>query len=95
MFNYSDEWTTTGGVNPEEFLKFDSGPGSKERVIIFTTDRMLRHFSEAKILAADGNHKAAPKHFQQLYVIRVPSPVSSEKDIWVNAAYVLLENKTK
>lgn len=86
---------TTGGVEPEQFLRFDSGPDSSERVIIFCTDRMLRHFSEAKIVAADGNFKAAPKQFQQLYVIRVPSPVSSEKDIWINAAYCLLSNKTK
>lgn len=95
MYTLIGDYVTTGGIAPEVFMRYDSGPTSSERVILFCTDRMLRHLSEAKIVAGDGNHKAAPKFFQQLYVVRVPSPVSTDKDIWVNAAYVLLSNKTK
>ncbi|KAL8590500.1 hypothetical protein ACOMHN_010936 [Nucella lapillus] len=85
------EWRTTGGPDPQPFLMHDSGSDSgPQRMIIFATDRKLRHLARADEWFMDGNFSMAPDHFCQLYVIRAPVG-----DTCVSCVYALLPNKTQ
>ncbi|KAL8621870.1 hypothetical protein ACOMHN_046074 [Nucella lapillus] len=85
------EWRTTGGPDPQPFIMHDSGSDSgPQRMIIFATDRTLRHLARADEWFMDGNFSMAPDHFCQLYVIRAPVG-----DTCVSCVYALLPNKTQ
>ncbi|KAL8577941.1 hypothetical protein ACOMHN_011937 [Nucella lapillus] len=85
------EWRTTGGPDPQPFLMHDSGSDSgPQRMIIFATDRTLRHLARADEWFMDGNFSMAPDHFCQLYVIRAPVG-----DTCISCVYALLPNKTQ
>ncbi|CAI6377665.1 unnamed protein product [Macrosiphum euphorbiae] len=84
-----DEWCTTGHPEYENFLIFDNGINSEERILIFGTVEGMNNLSKSNTWYLDGNFSLAPKLFLQLYVIRV------EVDgIFITAIYCLLQKKT-
>ena len=64
------EWTTTGGVDKEDFLIHDCGPESASRILVFASQSALTHLASADKWYMDGTFDVAPLLFQQLYVIR-------------------------
>lgn len=82
------EWTTTGGVEPEDFLIHDSGPESDSRIFVFASQSALTHLASADKWYMDGTFDVAPLLFQQLYVIRAPLGESA-----VSCVYAFLPNK--
>jgi len=56
----NNEWAM---YKDERFLLFDNGPGSNERIIIFSLDEGLVHLSEADTWFCDGNFKLCPEFF--------------------------------
>ena len=41
------EWTTTGGVDKEDFLIHDSGPESASRILVLASQSALTHLASA------------------------------------------------
>ena len=82
------EWTTTGGVDKEDFLIHDSGPESASRILVFASQSALTHLASADKWYMDGTFDVAPLLFQQLYVIRAPLGESA-----VSCVYAFLPNK--
>ena len=60
------EWTTTGGVDKEDFLIHDSGPESASRILVFASQSALTHLASADKWYMDGTFDVAPLLFQQL-----------------------------
>ena len=85
-----DEWSTTGGTDPENFMIHDSGAQSADRVIVFATDEALRHLGQAHEWFIDGTFACAPKLFHQLYVIRAPLGDTS-----VTCVYAFMTGKSQ
>lgn len=83
----NNEWAM---YKDERFLLFDNGPGSNERIIIFSLDEGLVHLSEADTWFCDGNFKLCPEFFLQLYVIRV-----KKYDKFITPIFCLLQKKTR
>ena len=75
------EWTTTGGVDKEDFLIHDSGPDYASRILVFASLSALTHLASADKWYMDGTFDVAPLLFQKLYVIRAPL------DITMNICY--------
>ncbi|KAG7164047.1 putative Inosine-5'-monophosphate dehydrogenase 1b-like 16, partial [Homarus americanus] len=86
----SDDWTTAGAPENHEFLIYDNGPESRDRVIVFATDQGLKHLSRSTTWFIDGTFAAAPRLFQQLYVIRAPLGPSA-----VTCVYAFLSAKSQ
>ncbi|KAI0234049.1 hypothetical protein LSAT2_015756 [Lamellibrachia satsuma] len=42
-----DEWTLTGGADPRPFLIHDSGPGQRQRVVVYAAEGQLRHLGQS------------------------------------------------
>ena len=83
-----DEWKTTGGPNPQQFVIYDSGRASTNRMIVFATDIGLQHLARSDVWMMDGTFDVAPTIFTQLYVIRAPLNTTS-----VSCVYALLSDK--
>jgi len=49
-----DEWATTGGDHPRNFLIHDSGVQSADRVVVFATDEALQRLGRADEWYVDG-----------------------------------------
>ena len=60
------------------------------RIIAFDSNAALQLLAASDTWMMDGNFKMAPKHFMQLYVIRVPLGETA-----VSNVYALLEWKTQ
>lgn len=86
----SGEWAVTAGDSPVQFLLYDSGPDSDERVIIFATEEHLQQLAAADTWCMDGNFAMAPSVFMQLYVIQ-----GRVDGIFLPLAYALLQRKTQ
>ena len=77
-------------LKEETFLLYDSGIGDTDRMLIFSTPKMLSLLQESQSWFADGTFKVVPKQFFQLYTIH------AEKDsITIPCIYALLSNKTE
>ena len=83
-----DEWKTTGGPNPQQFVIYDSGRASTNRMIVFATDIGLQHLARSDVWMMDSTFDVAPTIFTQLYVIRAPLNTTS-----VSCVYALLSDK--
>ena len=90
QLNFVGPWTTTGGDNPNTFLRHDSGPNARDRVVVFATDESLRALCRANTWFMDGNFSLAPPVFEQLYVIRAPLGTTC-----ISCVYALLPGKTE
>ena len=53
----------------EQFLRYDSGVGDNNRILIFTTNDLLRHLSRSNIILGDGTFKSVPSMFYQMYTL--------------------------
>ena len=85
-----NQWTTTGGDNPHNFLIYDNGAASLNRMIVFATDEGLTHLARSDVWYMDGTFNSAPLLFHQLYVIRAPLGDSS-----ISCVYAFLSNKSQ
>ncbi|XP_077297552.1 aminopeptidase N-like [Arctopsyche grandis] len=64
------EYQITGSTTtPEQFLFWDSGSGSEERILMFTTRKNLEFLKSCQSILMDGTFKTAPPLFTQLYSI--------------------------
>lgn len=63
----ADEWATTGSLNSQPFLVFDSGLGSTSRIIVLGTDAGQQPLANSATWYMDGNFAMAPNLFQQVY----------------------------
>ena len=84
------EWTKTSGLNPQPFMFYDNAheQDGNGRIIAFGSNAALQLLAASDTWMIDGNFKMAPKHFMQLYVIRVPLGETA-----VSTVYALLERK--
>lgn len=73
----------------EDFLKYDSGPGS-DRILVFTTNLNVELLGMARQIFSDGTFDAAPQLFQQLYTIHAVVHEHVRPLV-----YALLPNKTE
>ena len=80
------EWTTT--VDGEEFLVYDNGVDSSDRMLVFGTESGLRHLARSDTWFMDGTFDVAPMLFSQLYIIRAPLGKTA-----VTCVYAFLPNK--
>jgi len=80
------EWTTT--VDGDQFLIYDNGPDSSDRILVYGSDQGLRHMAASDSWYMDGTFDVAPLLFTQMYVIRVPFGESA-----VTCIYAFLPNK--
>lgn len=80
------EWSV---FENEKCLLFDNHSENNERVIIFSTLNNLKLLTYANTWYADGNFGLAPKHFSQLYIIRI-----EKYSEFVTVLYCLLEKKS-
>ena len=87
-FVLPDEWQTTGGDNPRPFLIHDSGPDSRDRIVVFASQRSLQLLARSHTWFMYGTFSVAPSIFTQLYVIRAPIGTSA-----VSCVYALLSGK--
>lgn len=85
-----DEWTTTSSDNEENFLIYDNGEGSRNRMLVFASDIALRHLAQSSTWMMDGTFDTAPRIFSQLYVIRAPLGESA-----ISCVYALLSDKSR
>lgn len=53
----------------EQFVIFDNGPGSPERVIILSTKKNVKLFRHSDTIFSDGTFKSVPDQFLQLYTL--------------------------
>lgn len=53
----------------EQFLLYDDGPHSKERIVIFATTRSINILKNSKTWQVDGTFKVVPKYFAQLFSV--------------------------
>jgi hypothetical protein len=90
LLHLDDTWQTTGGANPRQFLIYDNGTASENRILVFASREQLRQLAYAERWFMDGNFAMAPTIFEQLYIIRVPLSLSC-----VTCAYALLPNKAQ
>lgn len=86
-----EEWTTTGGVDPRPFLIHDSGPGQRQRLVMYATEVQLRHLGQSDTWFMDGNYSMSPSIFEQLYVIRARV---GETETAVSCVYAFLPGKS-
>lgn len=84
-----EEWTTTGEANPQPFLIHDTGPGERQRVLVYASEEQLRHLGRSDTWFMDGNFAMSPSVFEQLYVIRAPLGDSA-----VSCVYAFLPGKS-
>ena len=56
-------------ISNESFLLYDSGVGDNNRILIFSTPKMLSILRDCNSWYADGTFKIGPKHLFQLYTI--------------------------
>nr|XP_042909972.1 uncharacterized protein LOC122271739 [Parasteatoda tepidariorum] len=80
-FFVSGEW--------KENLLFDNG-SLQDRILLFGTSDTLYLLQETSKWFLDGNFGLAPRHFTQLYVVRV-----GVEDAYITAIYALLQSKKK
>lgn len=92
QFIIQGDWTTTGGINPVNFLLHDNGPDAADRIVIFGTDENLRRLAASTRWFMDGNFSMAPTIFAngQLYVI-----LSKYNNIVLPAVFALLQRKNQ
>ena len=85
-------WTQTSGLNPQPFMFYDNADeqDGNGRIIAFGSNATLQLLAASDTWMMDGNFKMAPKHFMQLYVIRVLLGETA-----VSTVYALLERKTQ
>ena len=83
-------WSMTGGPHPQQFLQYDSGQASAERVLLFVSPEQLRHLATATRWFMDGNFAMAPPLFQQLYIITAPVGESAVTCVYALLTGVLL-----
>ena len=86
-----DEFITTGGADNLDFLIYDSYSEEEDngdRLIVFATERGLRCLCSADQWFMDGTFGAAPRQFQQLFIIR-----AMEDNIPVTCVYAFLPSK--
>lgn len=76
-------------VDGSQFLLYDSGPGTSERVTIFASARMLSALRSSKHWLADGTFRVSPQLFYQVYSIHCKVNGSV-----IPAAYVLMTHKS-
>ena len=81
-----DEWTTTG--NGDQFLIYDSGEDSSDRMLVFWTELGLRRLASSDSWFMDRDFSVAPLVITRLYVICVPLGESA-----VTCVYEFLPNK--
>ena len=55
QLDFVGPWWTTGGDDPKPFLRRDSGPNARDRVVVFATDDSLRVLCRANTWYMDGN----------------------------------------
>ena len=84
-----EDWKTTRGPNPRQFLIYDNGPESLNRILVFSSEAQLRHLTLSDLWYADGNFSSAPTLFTQLYVIR-----AALGDTAVSCVYAFLPGLT-
>ncbi|XP_046666931.1 uncharacterized protein LOC124358671 [Homalodisca vitripennis] len=84
-----EEWKTTGGTSPRRFLAHDSGPGSSQRLLIFSTDNGLQNLTNSHTWFMDGTFKMSSNLFKQVYVIR-----GEQNNIISTCVYALMTEKT-
>lgn len=51
-------------------LFFDSEWDEFDRIVVFTTEKNLKHFNFSKIVICDGTFKSCPINFEQLFAIQ-------------------------
>lgn len=90
LLYFIGDWRTTAPPNMERMLLNDNGPNAEERIVIFATDQSLHCLANSSVWFMDGNFSLAPKHFQQLYVIRV-----KVRELFITSVFCLLERKTQ
>ena len=83
--NLQDDFKKTS--NQADFLQYDSGPESQNRILVFSPDSLER-LADAETFYMDGTFSVAPRPFKQLYTIRIPF-----KDVSMTAVYAFLPNK--
>ena len=84
------EWAETANDTPQRFLIHDNGQNADSRIIVFASPTALRNLAHADTWMMDGNFAMAPRHFLQLYIIRVPLGNTA-----VTTVYALLQRKTQ
>ena len=55
-----DEWTLTSGADRRLFLIHDSGPGQRQRVVVYAAEGQLRHLGQSDTWFMDGNYAMSP-----------------------------------
>ena len=50
-----DVWTLTGGAHPRPLLNHDSGPGQRQREMVYAAEGQLRHLGQSDNWFMDGN----------------------------------------
>lgn len=82
-------WATTLEDDPQNFLLLDNHDNNN-RLIVFGSPCSLQKLSTSQRWFVDGNFAMAPRHFAQLYVIRVPCGSSA-----VTVVFALLQKKNQ
>ena len=90
QLDFVGPWRTTGGDDPKPFLRHDSGPNARDRVVVFAKDDSLRVLCRANTWYMNGNFSLAPSVFDQLYIIRAPLGTTC-----ISCVYALLPGKTE
>jgi len=72
----------------EQFLLFDSRSDNGNRVIIFGTQKNLKHLQSCPHWFSDGTFKSSPLLFEQLFVV-----LGKSGDVTVPLLYCLIENR--
>ncbi|XP_037503109.2 multidrug resistance protein mrp-7, partial [Rhipicephalus sanguineus] len=62
----------TAGDRAERFLRYDTGPETENRLLVFASATCLKLLAESSTWFMDGNFDLAPKGFLQLYFVLVP-----------------------
>ena len=83
-----NEWTKTN--DGDQFMIYDNGVDSSNRMLVFGTDEGLRHLASSTTWFLDGTFNVALSLFTQLYVIRALLGDSS-----VTCVYGFLINKNQ
>ena len=89
-FELPEQYCWTDQTNPEWFLLKDTGKDDPERILAFSTKKMIKHFAKTKRTPGDGTFASVPKNsFFQLYSLHA----QIAENTMAPAIFFLLPNK--
>ena len=83
-----DQYRQTAGLNPQEFLFYDSGVAADDNMLIFGSENALTWVGNATTWHMDETFSVAPNICKQLFFIRAPLGTSA-----VSCVYAFIPGK--